>query len=309
MSDVGATGGTNRLPYAIEKLMSFKERVKTGELGECISTGIPKLDEFLGGGLMPYLYVLIATPGVGKTTLVQQMIEAIARSGRVVISVDLDMSEELLFAKALSRQSYERYGPERALTMREVMRLGEHPSGEHVLDELCESYAKTAETLVMVRREDLAHQKSLEDIVESFCEEGKPKPVVCVDYLQYWATMHQEENDKRAVEKVVDEMKALSQRLKLPVVLISSVNRNSYNKNKLTLASAKESGNIEYAADVVLGLEKAEDDADVGENAHKVNFKLLKTRFDDYKTMELIMNGAYNIFYDEEKPRPKARII
>lgn len=308
MNDTGSAKGNKSPPYAVEKLRRFRDSVESGELGECISTGIPALDQFLGGGLMPYLYVLMAFPGAGKTTLVQQMIDAIAQSGRDVISVDLDMSEDLIFAKALSRHSYRLYGPRGAVTMQEVMSLAAHPNGTNMLNELCESYAKTAEHLVMVGREELKGQESLKEIVRSVCKEGKPKPVVCVDFLQCWASMDSEENEKRAVDKALDAVKELSQSLKIPVVLISSVNRASYQKKELTLASAKESGNIEYAADVVLGMETVE--GDVGEGCRKVRIKTFKTRFDDKKTFELIMNGAYNVFYSaEERPRSRGRCI
>src|SRR4030095_692571 len=46
-------------------------------------TGVPGLDQILGGGLPEFSFNLIAgAPGAGKTTLVQQMVFAMASSDR-----------------------------------------------------------------------------------------------------------------------------------------------------------------------------------------------------------------------------------
>lgn len=48
-----------------------------------LATGVPGLDEILGGGLPEFSFNLIAgAPGAGKTTLVQQIMFALASSGR-----------------------------------------------------------------------------------------------------------------------------------------------------------------------------------------------------------------------------------
>src|SRR5687768_10347118 len=48
-----------------------------------IETGVPGLDEVLGGGLCEYSFNLIAgAPGTGKTTLVQQLLFANATAKR-----------------------------------------------------------------------------------------------------------------------------------------------------------------------------------------------------------------------------------
>ena len=52
------------------------------------------------------------------------------------------------------------------------------------------------------------------------------------------------------------ELRQLARDMKLPVVVISSLNRTSYSQ-KLTLGSFKESGSIEYSADVAVALDLA----------------------------------------------------
>lgn len=48
-----------------------------------LPTGVPGLDEVMGGGIPEFSFNLIAgTPGCGKTTLARQMMFALAQAGR-----------------------------------------------------------------------------------------------------------------------------------------------------------------------------------------------------------------------------------
>ena len=67
-----------------------------------ISTGFPSLNELLGGGLMPGTgYVFASAPGLGKTTLVLQMLDAAARAGNEVMLASAEQSTKdlTLFAR------------------------------------------------------------------------------------------------------------------------------------------------------------------------------------------------------------------
>ena len=55
------------------------------------------------------------------------------------------------------------------------------------------------------------------------------------------------------MDKAVLELKRLSRDLEIPVICISSFNRQSYNTDP-SMQSFKESGAIEYSADVLIGL-------------------------------------------------------
>lgn len=83
---------------------------------------------------------------------------------------------------------------------------------------------------------------------------GKP-PVVFIDYLQLLTLTDTTQNtDKQKMDIAVHALKDISRDYKIPVVAISSMNRASYN-DSLNMASFKESGLIEYTADVLLALE------------------------------------------------------
>ena len=82
---------------------------------------------------------------------------------------------------------------------------------------------------------------------------GKP-PVVVIDYLQIIAPTDIRATDKQNTDKAVLELKRLSRDYGIPVIGISSFNRDNYTA-PVNLASFKESGAIAYSSDVLIGLQ------------------------------------------------------
>ena len=83
--------------------------------------------------------------------------------------------------------------------------------------------------------------------------DGVP-PVIFIDYLQLMAAQSDRDTDKQAVDRNVMSLRQLARDLKTPVFVISSLNRSSYSEG-VALDAFKESGAIEYGADVLLGLQ------------------------------------------------------
>ena len=65
----------------------------------------PGLDEALGGGLYPGLYMMGAISSLGKTTLACQIADQIAAAGQPVLIFSLEMARKEIFAKSISRLS------------------------------------------------------------------------------------------------------------------------------------------------------------------------------------------------------------
>ena len=80
------------------------------------------------------------------------------------------------------------------------------------------------------------------------------KPVVIVDYLQILAPNDPRASDKQNIDKAVLELKRASRDYKIPVIAISSFNRENY-KAEANMAAFKESGAIEYGCDVLIGMQ------------------------------------------------------
>lgn len=69
----------------------------------CIPTGFKLLDNCIGGGLHPELFLVGAVPSLGKTTFVLQIADNAACCGNDVLFFSLEMSREELMAKSISR--------------------------------------------------------------------------------------------------------------------------------------------------------------------------------------------------------------
>ena len=75
-----------------------------------------------------------------------------------------------------------------------------------------------------------------------------------VDYLQILNTVQKKATRRDEIDAIVSTLKILSSKLQVPVLVISSVNRANY-LTPVDFESFKESGWIEYTADVVWGLQ------------------------------------------------------
>ena len=80
------------------------------------------------------------------------------------------------------------------------------------------------------------------------------KTVVHMDYLQIIAPVDVHFTDKQNLDRIVCALKKLSRQYELTIFAISSFNRENYNL-EVSMNAFKESGGIDYSADVLLGLQ------------------------------------------------------
>ena len=227
-------------------------------------TGFKELDRILNGGLYnEKLYAVGAISSLGKTTLVMQIADNIARSGRDVLIFSLEMSEFELYGKSISRLTYE-------ITQRE----GGNPQNAKTelgisLNERWIAYSDTEKALIMQASQEHAeigrHKKVLSgiggytvDSIRTATEKhisftGKA-PVVIVDYMQILESTDPRLSDKQKTDHDITALKRLAVQYKTPVLVISALNRANY-KSQISYEAFKESGAIEYSVDVLIGLQ------------------------------------------------------
>lgn len=225
---------------------------------EPVPTGIKHLDAALDGGLRRGLCVLGAVSSLGKTTLAVQIADNIAASGRSVLFVTIEQTAREIVAKSLSRMMRAADGGE-AVSTRSIMsaraRAGWSPERCALFYRVCERY--TDEVAPKLRIMEGVERPNVEGIARAALEvmrhDGEA-PVVFIDYLQLLAPQNERDTEKLATDKNVTVLRQLANSLKAPVFVISSLNRASYS-GCVSLDSFKESGGIEYGADVLLGLQ------------------------------------------------------
>ncbi len=258
---------------------------------EYISTGFPQLDAAMGGGLSVGLTILGALSALGKTTLMEQIATNISSRGREVLFITLEMRKKQIAAKAISRQSYLQGGKDIAFTSGELQKENIIKHLNHNRDLL---YQKSCNAVkfqwtkfsLISNQDKLWTVSEIEKYVQKeWIEQGYLPPVIFIDYLQltpYEDT--RETNDMKIIGNISSDLKALSSKFKTPVMVISSINRASYNE-PLSMSCFKGSGNIEFNADVLLGIQLAgvgQGHFDMEKEKHKeirnVEIKVLKVK-------------------------------
>lgn len=233
---------------------SFLQEIRT-ERFKPISSGIASLDEALGGGFINQSVILIgAAPGMGKTALVSQICENIARTGAGdILYINLEMSRQLLLARSISRLAYEN-GYD--ISAREIMRGYEWDSEiEKAVAKAAEEYKNTIAGHLIYNPGD--HSNDL-DVVMAKIEAEQRRighaPIVCLDYLQL-LTGKKGEDDIDVIKRAMQTLKNYANENNTIVFVVVANNRESNKTGKSDINSGRDSSNIEYGADVHIGIE------------------------------------------------------
>lgn len=253
---------------ASAQLQSFLAEIKASASTPAIKTGFRGLDRILDGGLYEGLYIIGAISSLGKTTLALQLMDNLAQGGQDVLIFSLEMARNELMSKSISRLTYMLAGGNlrNAKTARGIMagaRYSNYSQQEkELINKAVEAYKEYAGHIFIFEGVGDIGVKDITAAVENHISTTGNKPVVLIDYLQILAPYDEllRGTDKQNTDKSVLELKRLSRDKKIPVIGISSFNRDSYkpgsfNNGKVTTADFKESGAIEYSADVLIGLE------------------------------------------------------
>lgn len=226
-------------------------------------TGFSSLDELLDGGLYKGLYCIGAISSLGKTTFCLQVIDQIAQQGHDVLIFSLEMARFELMAKSLSRNTYieslENYGNSKyAKTTRGLMSGSRYSSYSiqemQIIHAAMNRYSQYAEHIFIHEGVGNIGVEEVAAKVKEHKELTGKAPVVLIDYLQILAPFSEHATDKQNTDKAVLELKRISRDYHIPVIGISSFNRDNYTA-PVNMASFKESGAVEYSSDVLLALQ------------------------------------------------------
>lgn len=232
----------------------------------CYATGFPALDKILDGGIYAGLYCVGAISSLGKTTFCLQVADNMAAQGADVLIYSLEMSRFELLAKSFSRLTYLE-NHDTALTTRDILtgRFRFDESSKAIWFNAFDEYGQFGEHIFITEGIGDIGVEQIRAGVMRHIRETKRRPVVLIDYLQILAPPAGRFTDKQAVDKNIMELKRLSRDVEIPIIGISSFNRENYN-SPVNLASFKESGAVEYSSDVLLGLQYQGMDYSEGES-------------------------------------------
>lgn len=248
----------------LDHFQSFKDR----------KTGYSNIDAITS--LYPGLYVIGAISSLGKTTFTHQLGDQLAAAGDHVLYFSLEQTRLEMVSKGISRRTAQRSykdGFDGAVSAIDIRR-GNITDG---VREAAKEYAKSAENESVIECSFDTTIDTITGYVLGYIKANDAKPVVIVDYLQIIRPADPRQTTKDAVDGHVRALKKLQTENDLVVIVISSLNRQNY-LTPVDFESFKESGGIEYTADVIWGLQLAIMNSDLFDKKDKLKEKREKVK-------------------------------
>ena len=298
----------------------FLEKIQT-EAYKPYQTDLSFFDDLLNGGVIRQsLLLLMAAPGTGKTTLCQQISEAMAAHQKPVIYLNLEMSREQMLAKAISGRLAKRGKFYSALHIMQGYKWNEAEAAE--IKEALQEYSRDIFPYLQYNPDGVGGDldnilEYLKTVGEQAKAAGAAAPVVVVDYLHLISSRNGMETQE-LIKQSVTGLKKYAIDYDTFVIGIVATNRISNSSGRITLESGRDSSNIEYTADYQLSLNYYDiDNGKVSPNdpekiavlqqqeERQMIIRILKGRFvAPGRAAKVWFNAASNYFYGEDDFRP-----
>lgn len=233
-------------------------------------TGFSNIDSHVS--FYPGLYVLGAISSLGKTTFIHQMADQLVKQGEHVLFFSLEQTCLELVTKGISRLMAQK-NIHTAVSAIDIRRGVENDLVRQAIEE----YASFTEHEIILECNFETRIGSIINTVEEYINETSTLPVVIVDYLQVICPTDTRQLTKDAVDTHVRALKKLQKDNDLVVILVSSLNRQNY-LTPIDYESFKESGGIEYTADVIWGLQLQVINDDIFDKEAKLKAKREKVK-------------------------------
>jgi replicative DNA helicase len=224
------------------------------------------LKEFLPDGLVPALYALAGVPEAGKTTLLNQLADALAKEGIPTFYFHTEEPKYRLLSRTVKKEG--------AQGIRELVNIAPAILKNRRIFEMSQEY--TADRLADI----------IQGIMLRLRKQGKDKLVFIVDSLH--AMRLSKENERGEMrDKAILKTEILShiaRDVQIPVIFTAFMPRDAYESTP-SVGIFKESGDIEYLIDVGLCLWRKKkageqaDEAPAWEKEPALTLSFVKNRF------------------------------
>jgi replicative DNA helicase len=182
--------------------------------------------------IRPGIYLMGGLPSVGKTSLALQLADQIAMNGNHVLFFSLEQSEYDLTVKSINRiQSQLGCSKEKAIIQ----------------------YQSFADRITTITTTTSITDVEIAEEIDRYVQETNNVPVIFIDYLQLIQAKGVT-SKKDIVEHVSGALVNVTKKHMTTMFVLSSLNRANY-MAQIDFESFKESGSLEYDADVVFGLQ------------------------------------------------------
>lgn len=279
------------LTEADEAIQDAKERKESGS-SVGVPTGIPSLDNRIGGYPDGRLIIIAARPSMGKTAFVQQTILHAASRDYPVGVCSLEMNAAELGIRSYANQlsvngTALSFGDKRTID-EYTNKLSGHQMTRYKIWVDTDTYDLSS---IIARAHEWKHRHNIKLFV--------------VDHIGLVEGTKGERRDQH-VGEVTRTLKKLSKKLSIPVVAVCQLNRAmEKEKRKPQLSDLRDSGNIEQDCDVALFLHSEEESIDGNLN---IEIGALKTRYGrkGWLPNPVIFDGRHQKFMETYRPESAA---
>lgn len=262
----------------IVKLNTIKPKKKDKK--SYYTTGIKELDQIVQYNKTAFI-VIAARTAVGKTLFMIQNAVALARNGKKVLFLSLEVNEEQLDSRILNvylgenleNRYKNEYGELDFEAYEKAYEEAKNQKGYKPIEENLDLYVPT-----------YSSADSILNKVEKLIKECNYE-VVFIDYLQL--LRYNRLDEWSSLRLLTKELKSLAFRLKATLITASQVSRSS-TETGLNLGDLFGSSTIEADADIVIGLENPRERRQ-GEKA-SIIIKVLKQRDGDVAEIKSIVD-------------------
>ena len=188
-------------------------------------TEIETLDVALDGGITNGIATIGAMPGYGKSMLAVQIAFSLCKKG---------MHAYIYSNEMLDVDYWERL-------QRLEKRIG----------------AASDEVSGRFNVLDISEEGEIDNLIQDIKEKKKvtPNMVVVLDYLQRFSGEKRDTDIRLYTDVCLRKLENIAYRLEIPIIVLSTLNGVRDSKNKISLASFKETNEIGHASDIVIAIE------------------------------------------------------
>lgn len=262
-----------------------------------ISTGINALDEMTLGLQGSDLIILAARPSMGKTAMMLHLRRIAATLGRRPYVIEMEMSGEQVMLRdiaAVGRVNFNRVKRPALASEDELARMREAIQKMRQWKWWMDDTSSMSVQQIAARARRMKRQHDIGILFIDYLQFIDINP-----YLQRGLKVHQ------ALQEVTRTLKSLAKELRIPVVLLSQLNRQLETRGdkRPVMADLRESGAIEQDADLILFLHRegyyhrdtwAKDDP----RHRQVEIIIGKARQGEVGKVDAEWDGAFQLFGD-----------
>ncbi|MBR3247105.1 MAG: replicative DNA helicase [Clostridiales bacterium] len=246
----GNTAGLEKLSSSLKTTMTrIMAELNDENAGRKIKVGFPKLDSMLGGLRPGSLNILAARPAMGKSALAVNMAVNVAANNKTVAIFSVEMSKDEINTRLLSSAMNK--------PLNEILSSKKLSDADKM--QIDNALMKLSEYPIYLDDSSNTTPDSIKTSIQQLISSGNPPRLIIVDYLQL---IHLKEMSGRSryeeVTAISNQLKRLAKELKVPIIALAQVSRDTAKRNDHTpqLADLKDSGAIEQDADTVMFVDR-----------------------------------------------------